>query len=350
MKTLPYLFFAIGLIISSHFIVEKIQNPALFERTLFQEIQKEPITKLVLKTDLERLLSNAKNDEYEKGVLTFINEDTANISYNIKVKPRGVTRKQICDFPPLKLKFSKEDLAANELAAYNSLKLVGHCQEGEAFEQVLLKEYTVYKMYNALTEKSFKVQLVEITYMDSNAEVPASTHYGFLIENKKEMANRLNAKLRDKKETSLTQIDADQYRLFSLFQYMIGNTDWNLSKQHNLKLLIDQEKSSPIPIPYDFDFAGLVNSPSAKPYHSLPIKDVRERFFQYRGKRSVDFSKTYNLFKDKKEELMDLHEESNLLEEATKTEMTNYLATFFDLIEEPLVANKELALGINSHG
>ncbi|MFT4668094.1 MAG: hypothetical protein ACI8YQ_001640 [Polaribacter sp.] len=352
MKKIHYLLFTIGSIFLAGAIVMKIQEPAVAQHSLFDELQKEPITELVLETDLGQLFSNTDDAIFEEGKLTFFNTDTTNTntSYTIKVQPRGVTRKRICDFPPLKLRFSKTDLEANRMSTYSTLKLVTHCKDGADFEQILLKEYTAYKMYNALTEKSFRVQLVKITYVDASLEIPSSTHYGFLIENKKEMADRLGAKLMDKQEGPLTQIDANQYRLFALFQYMIGNTDWNLSKQHNLKLLVEDGKYGPLPVPYDFDFAGLVDAPYAKPYPTLPIKNVKQRFFQYRGKKNADFSPTYDLFNTKKAEIMRLHTDFNLLDESVKREMTSYLSAFFDLIEAPRLANEELLLGGAVHG
>jgi len=338
------LFFIFGTILFAGIVLTQGNKPDLDQQSLFDQLQKESITELILKTNLEQIIANANDVDYGDGKLTFVNGDTSNVVYDIKVKPRGVTRKQICDFPPLKIKFSKTDLEANGMDGYKTLKLVTHCKEGEDFEQVLLKEYTAYKMYNVLTEKSFRVQLVKITYEDANQEIEPSTHYGFLIENKQELADRIGAELKEKDNSILTQIDANQYRLFTLFQYMIGNTDWNLSKQHNVKLLIENEKISPLPVPYDFDFAGLVNAPYATPYSTLPIENVKQRFFQFKGNRNTDFRSTYDLFNAKKAEIMCLHTDFNLLDEPVKIEMTNYLKAFFDLINEHQVADEKLSL------
>ena len=69
----------------------------------------------------------------------------------------------------------------------------------------------------------------------------------------------------------------------AFFQFMIGNTDYSITYQHNEKLFYIDDKI--VPIPYDFDMSGFVNPSyavvSAINNKILPIDKVTNRL--YRG-------------------------------------------------------------------
>ena len=46
---------------------------------------------------------------------------------------------------------------------------------------------------------------------------------------------------------------------------MMGNTDWSVQAHHNIKFVFHNPQTPPLSIPYDFDMAGLINKPYAKP-------------------------------------------------------------------------------------
>ena len=252
----------------------------------------------------------------------------------IKVCARGVTRKKLCDFPPLKIRFSKKDLRSYDLEDFHTLKLVTHCLEEPGSEQLLFKEYLAYRLYNIITDKSFQVQLVKVKYVDSKNHHPPQDKYAFLIENHKEMADRIQGELIKEDNYQLKTIDEENYNQLTVFQYMVGNTDWNLSEQHNIKLVMPASKNVPYAIPYDFDYSGLVNAPYARPYATLPIENVRDRFFQWRGKNQEGLQLTFELFLSKRNELLAACEEFKLLDEEVKTDVLNYLHSFFALLNE----------------
>ena len=57
--------------------------------------------------------------------------------------------------------------------------MVTHCKSGN--EEYLLKEFLVYKLYNVLTDNSFRVRLVKVDYI-STAKNSKYWSYAFLIE------------------------------------------------------------------------------------------------------------------------------------------------------------------------
>lgn len=328
----------IGFLVWTSF--NKFEKPI---ESVFDTFKEEDISVVSLKTDMEQLLSDKTNTSYQPAEMIYETAEGKLKKYNLELKLRGQTRREVCDFPPLKMKFSSEDLQQEGLQDYQTLKLVTHCKDGAEFEQNLLKEYLTYKMYNSLTENSFQVRLVKVGYIDANSETSAQEHYGFILENKKELADRLDARLIKSDNQPLKKIDAQQYQLFLVFQYMVGNTDWNLSNQHNIKLLRLKGTNAPVPVPYDFDFSGLVDASYAEPYPTLPIDDVKERFFQFRGKKDANFDQVFSIFKKKKAEILELCSEMEAMQETVKWDMIMYLETFFDQISETGLAIKRLS-------
>ena len=293
--------------------------------------EEEDLVTLEIKGDLTHLFVDRHGDDhYHPASLKIIRADSVH-QFDLEISRRGVTRKKICDFPPIKLKFPKKTLKANGFANFNNYKLVTHCMEGE--DEYVLKEYLTYKLFNQLTDKSFQVKLAKLRYIDESGEVPDDIHYGFLIEGNKELATRLDGKLLDPEKYKIARVDKEQYKKMVLFQYMIGNTDWNLSRGHNIKWVQSAASDVPSPIPYDFDYCGLVNAPYAIPHPQIPIKHVRERFLQWRGKSKEELMPVCENFKAQKADFMQICQEFEDLDGASKEDMMAFLETFFEDVE-----------------
>lgn len=295
---------------------------------------------LTLTTDLTNLLLNKEAETNQPAILSCKKGKVDCFQIDMKVSPRGKTRKKYCSFPPLKLDFNKDDLLMRGLNKIDHFKLVTHCKEDDINEEILLKEYVVYQLYNILTEKSLSAQLLNITYKDSEQKVEDIEKHAFLIEPIDGLCLRQKSVQLEDPNQKLKSIDAEQYKLLTLFQYMIGNTDWNLSKRHNIKL-IKEGRRSPVPIPYDFDYSGLVNAHYALPHPQLPIKNVRQRLFQYRSK-DPDLENALNHFFRQKEALLAYCQNFKYLDEVSKTELNTYLESFYTIIEDPDLREEKL--------
>ncbi len=44
--------------------------------------------------------------------------------------------------------------------------------------------------------------------------------------------------------------------------------------------LVESPVKGLLPVPYDFDLSGVISTPYARPNTSLPIKNVRERYYK----------------------------------------------------------------------
>lgn len=245
--------------------------------------------------------------------------------FPLEISSRGVTRKKICDFPPLHIYLPGSVREEYNWGKHKKYKLVTHCNSVDRFDESLLKEFLVYQLYNQLTPYGFEVQLCRVQYLTNS---DTSQHLAFLVEDEDEMAERLGGEIMKEKDGAVKQVSKEHYQQLVCFQYMIGNTDWNLARRHNIKFIDQPDNANAIAVPYDFDYSGLVNAPYAVPHPSLPIKQVTERFWQYRG--ADDLTRVFHFFMERKPVLLSLIEKNILLPDPAKREMTEYLLSFYE--------------------
>lgn len=242
--------------------------------------------RLTITGPISKLIADRENDQEVPG--TVAGPDGQALP--VRLKLRGITRRtaEICEFPPLRINFTGPPPAASPFAGQNRLKLVTHCRTSASFQQHLLIEYAAYRMYNLLTPRSFRVRLAQIEYRDSSGR-PIVTRDGFFIEELGDVAKRNTLPMTGARErimlANLSSADAGRY---SMFQHMLANHDWSMRAGpprdyccHNAELIGPLGAGSVVPIPYDFDFSGLVGAFYAKPPESVQIVDVRQRL--YRG-------------------------------------------------------------------
>ena len=263
----------------------------------------DEIIDISLKFDLTSYKRNRSDQEYFDAVLTYYANSKDSVTKNIKVRARGIVRREICDFPPLMLNLKMKDSVGGEFAGVGKLKLVPVCKAG--FEDYVLREYLIYKLYNVLTDISFRVRLLRISYINTFKNSKPLVQYGFVIEPIKLFEKR--TKSNELKTAKVTQksIKPEMMDRFAIFNYMIGNTDWSVPIMHNALVFAQAFSNRPdlgIIVPYDFDYSGFVNAWYAVPFESLPIKSVRERYYLGICRSEEVFRNSLKEFSDKKEE------------------------------------------------
>ncbi len=321
-----------------------IDTTCLIEFTLFPEIDSsfyEIPVEINLEFDMKQFYKEKFSDEYIDALLSFARPVGQNAIYEVKIKSRGEFRREHCFFPPIRINLKKARFENDSLDDSKSLKLVTHCKNSNTYEQYLLKEYLTYRMYNILTDYSYRVRLFTINYIDSQGKSKPFTKHGFIIESHDHLANRIDA-YRFDRNISSKQTDYDLINLLFIYQYMIGNTDWAVPVMHNIRLfkLKDLEKFYPVAIPYDFDYSGMVNAYYAIPDEMYGIKTVRERKYKGYCIPESDFYRFFDEFIKKKDELYSLVKNFNLLEKYHQQEMIKYLDDFFTVIENPNIAKQ----------
>lgn len=302
----------------------------------------EPL-ELTVVTDLEALRRDRSEDPEERpGAVVLADGDTIEAEF----RPRGNFRRNPanCSFPPLRLDVKRKSAEGTVFHGQDKLKIVAPCRpDRENWEQYVLLEYGVYQAFRLLTDDAFRVRLARITYVDVNDARRPVTRWAFFIEDEDVLAARMGGTIPRIPEgggVGASYFDPRPTTLVALFQYMVGNTDWSAEALHNVKIV--QTAGSIRPVPYDFDFSGVVNTPYAVPNPMLGTRSVKERV--YRGSCYDPSARAglLELFRGKRAELEGVFSTVTGLEEKRARDVVSYLKGFFDAIETDERAERRL--------
>lgn len=281
--------------------------------------------------------------------LTINNEGGTEITLPVNMKTRGHFRKlkENCIYPPLLIQFIDTGSMRNTWFGHQKeLKLVMPCQG----EEYVLREWMVYKLYNLITPMSFKARLVQLTLVDEKAKKRDASIYAFLLEDEDHMAKRNQSIILDKKIIP-QQAQMKPFLTTAVFEYMVGNTDWGVQFLQNIKLIAKDTNSRPIVIPYDFDHAGIVNAPYAKPAPELQLSSVRER--RYRGyciQSLNQYDEIISLFNDLKPQFYNLFNSSTLLKPKYINSTLQFLDGFYNTLHNTKSWQKEFTYPCDIRG
>jgi hypothetical protein len=271
-------------------------------------------------------------------------------TFAVRINARGLTRRTAgyCSFPPLALNFDKASVHGTMFHGQGKLKLVTYCRTPPDYEQRIILEYTAYRLYNLLTPLSFRVRAADVTYRNSPTDAGV-TRFGFLIEDIDDVAGRnhrdkLTAKTR---QVAIAQLDGRAAVRAALFEFMLGNLDWdqlaapgNDDCCHNSRLIAapgatPANASAVVPVPYDFDFSGFVDSPYAGPPPSIPIDRLTQRWYRGYCPNSVEVPAVVAEFQAHRAEMMALLNNEPRLNAAFRGKATKFLEGFFTLLDDP---------------
>lgn len=302
------------------------------------------VLRFSLEADLEALKDDRSQGSLERPARILIGGSTGDLlEVPLQIRTRGRYRlqKNICPFPPLRLNLKEREPTGSPFDGQDKLKLVTHCHDWETFEQNVLEEYLAYRLYNHLSDVSFKVRLTEITYLDSNGKNDPLTRMGFLIEDDKAMGERVGGMALDIPGAPATDFDSDQMGVMFLFQFMIGNIDWSTANSQNLTVV--RVGTDHFAVPFDFDWSGLVDAPYVGP---SPLTErlhdsVRERLYLGVCWEEIDFQSAFSLFQEKKSALLDTILAVPGLTESNIRNATGYIEEFFELIDDPVRAERD---------
>ena len=293
--------------------------------------------KITLKYDITSFIKNKHKAEYIDAELQILSETNEPVIKNIRIQARGNFRKGQCYFPPLSLNFKTDSIKRTELAGTKKIKVVTHCTTGKNNDNIVLREYLVYKLYNILTEKSFRVKLLDITYIDTGKKKLEFQETGFIIEPADLVAKRNNSILIDPmvvKGANLVEEDADRA---AMFQYMISNTDWRIKSGHNTKYMKSMTDVTPkvIPVPYDFDFSAVVDAPYAFPQEWSDAETLYQRnYLGYCRNDESEYLKIISLFLEKENQVMSYIKDIKYLGEKDKKYVSEYISEFYSEIKD----------------
>jgi hypothetical protein len=306
-------------------------------RRLFQAAETLPFS---IKADFKAISRDRDraSTKIHPGVLSFTH-DGQTVSVPIELRPRGVVRRlpRVCDQVPLWIDIPKEErskLNKTPFDGQKSIKLVTHCRDESDYEQFVLREYLAYKVFNLITPRSLRARLARATYVDAQSGKTLTTRYGFFIESDDDLARRMEARVAVLPRTRFTDHDQETLTLMSVFEFMVGNTDFSLFSLHNVVILKNQANLL-YPVPYDYDVTGLVNPPYATPDRKLGIQSVRDRLYRGPCKTAAELEPWLARFRAKKEDILGLFAKQADLTKRSVDEIKEFLGDFFAMIDSP---------------
>jgi hypothetical protein len=302
----------------------------------------EPLN-VTLDIPLSPFLERATEKPVEFGELHFLGADGKEISVTVKITTRGKSRLEHCRIPPLSMTFTKKkSLVGTVFEGQKRLKIVTRCKDMRDYRRYQLQEFSVYRAFNILSDVSFRVRQLNVTYRD--ADDPGRSVEGnvFLIESVKELANRLKLERPSVGKLREAQLDPSYTTLSAMFQFLIGNTDWSVimgpSKDrccHNGKILAPEGSTEGwMVVPYDFDQAGIINTVYAAPANELPIRSVRQRLFRGRCIHADHIDSVTALFNERRPQLEAALAPSELGTRFRKATLA-YIDNFYRITNDP---------------
>lgn len=305
---------------------------------------------VTIEAPLTTIIKERPDEEYLDGKLSFRDGDGREHTFDLKLRTRGNFRRRemICKFPPLRLNFRKKQVEGTLFDGQDKLKLVTHCQQNKpTYEQIMLREYLAYRIFALLTHKSFSVRLLHINYVDTEGH-NSRVKFGFVLEDDEHVAQRNGMKSMKTGNVTHADLDRSDENLVNVFMYMIGNTDFSLVQGppdddccHNSMLLSATDGRPYTPLPYDFDFSGLVNAPYAAPNPRFRLRSVRSRLYRGQCANNDMLPVTFRRFLDRKDEIFALFDEIVMFSSSTRRVTKRYLNSFYYVITEPEIIRLE---------
>lgn len=319
--------------------------------------QNDEVLKAVLTAPIAQTYAQRHQEVriYHPGQWTYVDDDGVTQRLDVSIRTRGHFRREVCDLPPLQLNFKKSQVKGTLFKGQNKLKLVAPCKSGNTYQQYVILEYLAYKIWRILTERGFETRLVRLSYVDRDEKLDPWTDIAFLIEDDADMARRLDLDRLNLVSVLYNQLDHPHTALVQIFQFLIANNDYSVIKPsgdddccHNIELLgIEDEDDNVadgdvIPIPYDFDFSGLVNASYAAPPSQIPIRDVRFRYFYGLCQPRELLDGAIAQLQSKREEILALVANTVELDDALRKKTIRFIEDFYEIVDNPETVDDEI--------
>ena len=308
------------------------------------------VLEVTIRAPFSTIMRDRSSDEDLPATLTYTDVNEGEVTVELGIRTRGRFRRQhdICDFAPLRLNFKKSAVKDTVFAKSDKLKLVTHCRSNRRYAQSLLSEYMAYRIFNLVTDYSFRVRPLRVSYVDSDGKSRDRESFAFVIEHRSQLGKRIGLKPNDAMQTEVELLEGAHTNLGAVFQYLIGNTDFSPIRAapgepccHNNMLFGDTEGEILV-IPYDFDMSGLVNAPHAAPNPRFKLRGVTDRLYRGRCVNNQHLETSTRAFIDRKADIYALLDEHPEISRTSQRVTTRFLNEFYETIENPEERASEL--------
>lgn len=315
--------------------------------------QSDEAIEVTIKAPFKRLMENRSFEE-EDGTLIYTDADGKAHDLDIELQVRGKFRRNpaVCEFAPLRIDFRKSQVEGTLFEGQNKLKLVTHCEaRSKRHTQGLVREYLAYRVLNMLTEKSYRVRLLQVTYEETEAKRRPINEFAFLIEHKDRLARRIDAKPVDGVDRiNVADLHGDYMNLTSVFQYFLANLDFSAiasaeedSCCHN-QTLFGEGQALYYSIPYDFDMSGFVKAEYAKPNPKFGLKRITARLYRGRCVNNEHVPKTMGLFRANRDNINTLVGTFPLLSKRSQKELRKLIGDFYEIVDSPALLQERITV------
>jgi hypothetical protein len=280
------------------------------------------------------------------GVLTVAAADGSLRDIPVKLSARGHFRRMSrnCSVVPLRVEFPKEGMNGTPFEGQTTLKLGTGCEDSKEFEQITLREYLSYPMFNLVTPLAFRARLARAVYIDEKSKKKKSPRYALFIEHENDVARRNEGRIVELPRVGFADVEAETLTRAMLFEFMIGNTDMSIWALHNIRLVQRPDRTLVV-VPYDFDLSGFVHAPYAVPDRKLGLRTVVDRLYRGPCRTTEQFDAAAAPFRAKRGELLAVVDAMKDLDSAARGEMKDYLESFFKTIDKPDSIKKNFVNG-----
>ncbi len=262
----------------------------------------------------------------------------------------GISRLRECDLASLTFTVEASDVRGTPFDGLQTLRLVTPCRLRGDYDKYTMLEYLVYRSYAVIAEPALQVRLVHVRFQDSKNPGKYEAGYAFFIEDIAAVAARGGRAWLDIQSQRTSDLDAAQLTVMTLFQFMVGNTDWSAFTGrpddrccHNVAVFGQEGGDLNTVLPFDFDQTGLVNPPyAAPPDPNLGILRVTDR--RYRGlcEHNHELPAGITLFNEKRPELEALFNRDELPYQKERERALKFIAGFYDTINDPRKLEKKI--------
>lgn len=297
---------------------------------------------LTMTLNVRRIINDrdtTKRGEHPLRPVTITYTDSAGSQVTVagQVRVRGIWRLHHCQFPPLRLRLTKEAADKTIFDRERRPKIVPHCRNTDEYEQYVLHEYAIYRMHALVTPIALKSRLARITYVDSATAKPAATRAAILLEDEDNLAERLGGEVLEIKGVPAHQLEPYDTFVMSLFQFMIGNTDWSVPGLHNITLIKADSALFPrhYGLAYDWDFTGLIRTRYSAPDQRLRIRNVRDRLYRGVCPTDADLARAVATFNERRAAILAVYDEVPGLDPRIARDGKAYIEEFFQIINDP---------------
>jgi hypothetical protein len=211
----------------------------------------------------------------------------------------------------------------------------------------VVREYLAYRLLNSITDLSFRVRLLQVVWVDSDERRATMVRSAFLIEHANRLAARIGRTEQEMESAEVSAIEPDHLNLASMFQYLIGNIDFSPTAGsqgeccHNYAMF-GTGVDSLVAIPYDFDFAGIVNAPNALPDKERGVERVGQRVYRGYCVNNGYVGDSVSKFKQTRETLYALVADQEELEPSVRQNIAKYMDEFYEVIDDPRALEQEI--------